>query len=83
MSNVCPFYGFNAVASMRLLVPSGGNQCALITNAISPCRRELAGVSPNWALCPLNRPGSSAEQFMTFQVALFNSDPGASPYARD
>lgn len=35
----CPFYG---VALMRgVLVPSGGNQCALVTTAHSPCTMEI------------------------------------------
>lgn len=53
----CPFYGhsmfFNIVLPPRfLLIDSGGNQCALITDAHSPCMLEINGQEVEWRLCP-------------------------------
>ena len=49
----CPFYGFNTIASMRVLARTGGNQCAVI-HGFAPCQMEMAGLHPIWDLCPLN-----------------------------
>jgi hypothetical protein len=37
----CKFYGCAAVTKLRVLVPTGGNQCALITESHAPCRMEV------------------------------------------
>jgi hypothetical protein len=50
----CRFYGCHAIVSMQVLAESGGNQCALITNAYAPCRMEIEGNPPDWSKCPLN-----------------------------
>lgn len=39
----CMFYGKSAHEFLKILVPSGGNQCALITNRHAPCKLEIAG----------------------------------------
>lgn len=49
----CPFFGYHAIIPMRVLASTGGNQCALITEAFAPCRMVLAGRNPTWADCPL------------------------------
>jgi len=57
----CPFYGhalFPAMTARRqdppfLLFASGGNQCALITTAHSPCKMEVEGQEPDWSKCRL------------------------------
>ena len=49
----CPFYG--AAIHCGLLVGIGGNRCALITSARSPCWMEVAEWRPpEWAACPRN-----------------------------
>lgn len=54
----CPFYGVELYVNqhdMRMLPPTFGNQCALITSARSPCWMEVAEErEPTWALCPRN-----------------------------
>ena len=60
----CPFYGCSLhglPASVPnfprapVLIPSSGNQCALITSAHSPCWMEVAeNAAPDWAQCPRN-----------------------------
>lgn len=54
----CPFYGVALHVNQhdfRVLIPSGGNQCALITSAHSPCWMEVAeDRAPDWAQCPRN-----------------------------
>lgn len=60
----CPFYGYALHASTpdehrrhfgAALIASGGNQCALITTAHSPCWMEVAEQrSPAWTECPHN-----------------------------
>jgi hypothetical protein len=50
----CPFYGKSAHEFLRILVPSGGNQCALITNRYAPCKLEIAGdPAPELERCEL------------------------------
>lgn len=39
----CPFYGKSASELFRILTPSGGNQCALVTSRHAPCALEIAG----------------------------------------
>ena len=48
----CPFYG-RVVAFDRIFM-QGGNQCALITSAFSPCGMEFDGDRPYWRACRLN-----------------------------
>jgi hypothetical protein len=53
----CPFYGAAIAAPhgvVPVLMPSGGNQCALITGAHSPCRMEIEGDAPAWGECQRN-----------------------------
>lgn len=47
----CPFYGCHD--AMGLLIDSGGNQCALISESYSPCKMELEGLPVNWKTCPV------------------------------
>ena len=53
----CPFYG-HAIAFVNgthpVMMDTGGNQCALMTGAHSPCRMEIQGARPNWAECDRN-----------------------------
>lgn len=56
----CPFYGralFTSFAGAPdrprfLLIDSRGNQCALVTDAHSPCMLEIAGQPVEWRDCP-------------------------------
>lgn len=55
----CPFYGVALSRSPQLRHPffieTGGNRCALITEAHSPCRMEVIdGQPPEWWKCPRN-----------------------------
>ena len=57
----CPFYGYSLdhnperLRFSTALNHSGGNQCALITSAHSPCWMEVAeNAAPDWAQCPRN-----------------------------
>jgi hypothetical protein len=45
----CPFYGYALVPDM--MKASGGNQCAVITEAYTPCKMELVGETPDMNLC--------------------------------
>lgn len=45
----CPFYGCSLVHGGSVMLPSGGNQCALVTSAYSPC--YMSGTehrAPDW-----------------------------------
>jgi hypothetical protein len=48
-ATACRFYGHSGISG--LLTPSYGNQCALIVDAHSPCRFELAGKTPDENEC--------------------------------
>ena len=50
----CKFYGCAAVKLIKALVPTGGNQCALVTTAHAPCRMEIDGEEPRLEECELN-----------------------------
>ena len=41
----CPFYGKHASLGTTFgsIIPSGGNQCAVIVRALFPCAMELIG----------------------------------------
>jgi hypothetical protein len=70
----CPFYGYTMIApsvetQVRLniqlrpmFMSTRGNQCALMTNAHSPCRMEIEGHSPEWYTCPRNPAVQEARQ---------------------
>ena len=47
----CPFYGFDAVAGVRVFVDSEGNQCPFVTKSYSPCAMEVDGKDPCWDDC--------------------------------
>ncbi len=54
----CPFYGhhliiFTVRPATGVLADTHGNQCALITDAFSPCLREVKGESVDWRECPV------------------------------
>lgn len=58
----CPFYGYNMALGRSTaqrpdfapfrLIPTRGNQCALITGAHSPCQLETTGQPIEWSVCP-------------------------------
>jgi hypothetical protein len=66
----CPFYGHHASRATRTLIPSSGNECALIVEAYAPCRMENAGTEPDLEQCELNGSGRAAD-FATFTTAMF------------
>lgn len=47
----CRFYGFNGM--FGTLMPTGGNQCALIRTSHSPCPRKMAGEPVEERDCPV------------------------------
>jgi hypothetical protein len=47
----CPFYGHCAVPELQTLAATGGNQCALITDAHAACQMEKEGRKPVWEQC--------------------------------
>jgi hypothetical protein len=53
---------------MRVLVDQGGNQCAIVTDAYSPCQMEIAGAAPDLESCAFaaTRPVRVSE-FKTFE----------------
>ena len=53
----CPFYGFSY--TMGIFTDTGGNQCALKTNRLSPCYMEISEQVPDWNRCPLKRTAPS------------------------
>jgi hypothetical protein len=65
----CPFYGMQfyhasehvrelrmvVIPTERLVViPTHGNQCALMTETFAPCVMEVHGLQPHWKGCPRN-----------------------------
>ena len=48
----CPFYGFSFL--MGMLTDTNGNQCALVTEAGSPCYMKIGGQKPDWDGCRYN-----------------------------
>lgn len=68
----CQFYGYCALPGQRLLLPSMGNQCAMVTEATAPCLMEcprdraIKSQPPDWDKCPLNDGGKRAELVKTF-----------------
>jgi hypothetical protein len=62
-SRNCPFYGHSLVAIGRILLANQhGNQCALLVDSYSPCRREIAGEPVEWRGCPVLRSVSAFEE---------------------
>lgn len=51
----CHLYGYHAVVHLKVLIGSGGNQCPLIIDALSPCVMEMEHKEPDWLNCPRNR----------------------------
>jgi len=49
----CPFYGSFAFvdAGGVTRIPTGGNQCSLVTVAHAPCYLEAAGQPVDWRAC--------------------------------
>lgn len=54
----CPFYGMSLIMGLpggAVLVPTEGNQCALMTAAHAPCYLETERhLAPDWERCPRN-----------------------------
>lgn len=50
----CPFYG-QGDTGLGVLMPTQGNQCAVVRIAHSPCRMEMAGLAVEWESCCLRR----------------------------
>lgn len=53
----CPFYGRALFAHMALpvkfvLLDTRGNQCAIVTDAHSPCWMEINDQPVDWTVCP-------------------------------
>jgi hypothetical protein len=48
----CRYYGMSGIAG-DVLIPTGGNQCAMITWAHAPCQMELLGQDPDDYICPI------------------------------
>lgn len=62
----CPFYGFSGQPQFNALFGTGGNQCALVTTAHSPCRMEVhEHCEPNLEECEL-RGTAQAIEFAEF-----------------
>lgn len=73
----CPFYGYSGQPRFKALFGSGGNQCALVTTAISPCRMEVhERREPNLEECEL-RGTAQAIEFATFEVYPYRREPVA------
>lgn len=49
----CKFYGFCSFPDLKVMVTQGGNQCALISEAYSPCRMEVRGLAVEFEACEL------------------------------
>jgi hypothetical protein len=48
----CPFYGMSGVLPGQL-IPTHGNQCALIKTSHAPCAMEIGASTPEETNCPL------------------------------
>lgn len=70
----CPFYGYSGQPRFRALFGTNGNQCALVTCAISPCRMEVHDQrEPNLEECEL-RGTAQANLFVTFDKYEYKPD---------
>lgn len=52
----CPFYGHHmhvGPSTGFLLIAQGGNECAAIRAAYSPCEMEILGLAVDWRECPV------------------------------
>jgi hypothetical protein len=56
----CPYYGSSGQGGLDNLFPTGGNQCARVATAHSPCQMEMAGEKPIWDLCRFFNPEVTA-----------------------
>ena len=81
----CPFYG-HAVAFVNgthpVMMETGGNQCALITGAHSPCRMELEGDPAQWEKCKRNPENNGTGYDLTIRQRMTREEarrrfPGA------
>ena len=76
----CPFFGKSAVplspddASRGSLIPSGGNQCALVTESFRPCYLEVRGDPPELEACEWNH-SARAHQFANYQTVELKGAP--------
>jgi len=72
----CPFYGKCALPLARAVVPQGGNQCALVLTAFSPCVMEVdEKKAPDWPTCPRN---TAYSQHSAAQIQEWERDMQAS-----
>ncbi len=68
----CPFFGHSLWIRTRIIAPSHGNQCALVTNAHSPCTMETSGQRPSWEDCDRNPAREAAGERPTLtQIAEY------------
>lgn len=49
----CPFYGKHDTG-LGVLLPTRGNQCAVVRIAYAPCLMEIMEFTPDWAACPFS-----------------------------
>lgn len=64
----CPFFGKHAVTpapGQGALIPSEGNQCALVTDSYRPCYLEVRGDPPELEACEWNH-SARAHEFANF-----------------
>ena len=49
----CPFYGHHFVQVGRpfLLLATGGNQCAIVTESYAPCALAIEDLPVEWSAC--------------------------------
>jgi len=76
-ATLCPYYGKHAIqlapgiaAHRGVLVRSGGNQCALVTDSYRPCYMQLAGQQPELEACEWNGSARAVEFLQFPTVAL-------------
>lgn len=56
----CPFYGCSMIGQLQsqlslaslILIPTHGNQCAIVFTAHAPCSQEIEGKPVDWRVCP-------------------------------
>lgn len=75
----CPFYGFHY--EMGIMIDSSGNQCALVTESLSPCRMEYPNKREvDWNNCPLNREQESFGLKNLLEDSIVFPDESSAPH---
>lgn len=57
----CRYFGHGSSTAFRVLMPTHGNQCALIRERFAPCYMAMDGHAPNLEECKMKGTGREIE----------------------